>query len=124
MIITDFELLAGIDWRICIIDEAHRLKNKKCKLMEGLDYFELEHRVLLTGTPLQNNVEELFSLLNFLEPKQFSSQESFMTDFGNLQSEGQVDKLKAVSNSYSMCTFLQKEYLAFELDYVEHVICV
>ena len=41
MIITDFELLAGIDWRVCIIDEAHRLKNKKCKLMEGLDYFEL-----------------------------------------------------------------------------------
>ena len=56
-----------------------------------------EHRVLLTGTPLQNNVEELYSLLNFLEPKQFASQEAFMNDFGNLKSEGQVDKLKAVS---------------------------
>ena len=57
-----------------------------------------EHRVLLTGTPLQNNVEELFSLLNFLEPKQFSSTDSFMSEFGNLHSETQVEKLKAVSN--------------------------
>ena len=56
-----------------------------------------EHRVLLTGTPLQNNVEELYSLLSFLEPKQFSSSEAFMAEFGKLESEAQVDKLKAVS---------------------------
>lgn len=59
--------------------------------------FELEHKVLLTGTPLQNNVEELFSLLHFLEPRQFSSSEAFLNDFGDLRSEAQVDKLKAVS---------------------------
>lgn len=56
-----------------------------------------EHRVLLTGTPLQNNVEELYSLLSFLEPKQFASSEAFMADFGKLETEAQVDKLKAVS---------------------------
>jgi len=56
-----------------------------------------EHRVLLTGTPLQNNVEELYSLLSFLEPKQFASSEAFMADFGKLESEAQVDKLKAVN---------------------------
>ena len=53
--------------------------------------------MLLSGTPLQNNVEELFSLLNFLEPDQFKSSIEFMGEFGNLQTEGQVDKLKAVS---------------------------
>ena len=52
-IIADCELLSQVDWRICIIDEAHRLKNQKCKLIEGLRIFELEHKVLLTGTPLQ-----------------------------------------------------------------------
>lgn len=56
-----------------------------------------EHRVLLTGTPLQNNVEELFSLLNFLEPNRFASTEAFLEEFGNLKTESQVDKLKAVS---------------------------
>lgn len=52
---------------------------------------------MLTGTPLQNNVDELFSLLSFLEPRQFSSSEAFMAEFGKLETEGQVDKLKAVS---------------------------
>jgi SNF2 family DNA or RNA helicase len=53
--------------------------------------------VLLSGTPLQNNVEELFSLLNFLEPSQFSSSDAFLAEFGKLETEEQVDKLKAVS---------------------------
>lgn len=60
-------------------------------------FFFQEHRVLLTGTPLQNNVEELFSLLNFLEPSRFASTEAFLEEFGNLKTESQVDKLKAVS---------------------------
>lgn len=55
-----------------------------------------DHSVLLTGTPLQNNVEELFSLLNFLEPKRFSSLHAFLADFGTLRTEAQVEKLKAV----------------------------
>ncbi|XP_071173454.1 chromodomain-helicase-DNA-binding protein 8-like isoform X4 [Mytilus edulis] len=96
IIISDCELLSSIDWRCLIIDEAHRLKNKKCKLMEGLRYVDCEHRVLLTGTPLQNNVEELFSLLNFLEPEQFNSSQTFLAEFGNLRTDDQVDKLKAL----------------------------
>ena len=73
--------------------------------------------MLLTGTPLQNNTEELFSLLNFLEPKQFSSSADFMAEFGNLQSEGQVDKLKAVS--WALCVWsvtlkLSDEELSFD----------
>ena len=71
-----------------------------------LTYFIVlqEQRVLLTGTPLQNNVEELYSLLSFLEPKQFASSEAFMADFGKLESETQVDKLKAVSGTLLVTT--------------------
>ncbi|MGH0161528.1 UNVERIFIED_CONTAM: hypothetical protein FKN15_053493, partial [Acipenser sinensis] len=55
-----------------------------------------EHKVLLTGTPLQNSVEELFSLLNFLEPVQFPSESTFLDEFGDLKTEEQVKKLQAL----------------------------
>ena len=96
IVLTDCLELRDLHFRACIIDEAHRLKNRNCKLLEGLRLLNMEHRVLLTGTPLQNNVEELFSLLNFLEPTQFSSPEAFMQDFGDLKTEEQVEKLQAI----------------------------
>ncbi len=89
-------MLSKIPWRCVVIDEAHRLKNRNCKLLEGLNNLQFEHRVLLTGTPLQNNVEELFSLLNFLEPTRFPSQAAFLLEFGDLKTEAQVEKLQQV----------------------------
>lgn len=95
-LLSDVQLFCQFKWRSVIIDEAHRLKNKNCKLMEGLKYMDVEHKVLLTGTPLQNNVEELFSLLHFLEPQQFNSSVEFMQEFGDLKTDSQVTKLQAV----------------------------
>ncbi|CAB3373521.1 Hypothetical predicted protein [Cloeon dipterum] len=96
IIISDVMELRPFNWRLCVIDEAHRLKNRNCKLLEGLRLLNLEHRVLLSGTPLQNNVNELFSLLNFLEPTQFSSSESFLEEFGQLKDETEVQKLQVL----------------------------
>ncbi len=96
MIISDCMELREVPWRLCVIDEAHRLKNKNCKLLEGLRLLQMEHRVLLSGTPLQNNISELYSLLNFLEPAQFASSEDFTRDFGDLKSDDQVQKLQAL----------------------------
>uniref|UniRef100_A0A6Q2ZQK5 DNA helicase n=1 Tax=Esox lucius TaxID=8010 RepID=A0A6Q2ZQK5_ESOLU len=96
MIMADCPELKKIHWRCVVIDEAHRLKNRNCKLLEGLKLMNLEHKVLLTGTPLQNSVEELFSLLNFLEPLQFPSETLFLEEFGDLKTEEQVKKLQAI----------------------------
>ncbi|XP_029447223.1 chromodomain-helicase-DNA-binding protein 7 isoform X2 [Rhinatrema bivittatum] len=96
MILTDCPELRNIPWRCVVIDEAHRLKNRNCKLLEGLKMMGLEHKVLLTGTPLQNTVEELFSLLNFLEPGRFPSESTFMQEFGDLKTEEQVQKLQGI----------------------------
>uniref|UniRef100_A0A9J8DF44 Chromodomain helicase DNA binding protein 6 n=1 Tax=Cyprinus carpio carpio TaxID=630221 RepID=A0A9J8DF44_CYPCA len=96
MIMADCPELKKINWRCVVIDEAHRLKNRNCKLLEGLKLMNLEHKVLLTGTPLQNSVEELFSLLNFLEPSQFPSETTFLEEFGDLKTEEQVRKLQAI----------------------------
>uniref|UniRef100_A0A8C5B300 Chromodomain helicase DNA binding protein 6 n=1 Tax=Gadus morhua TaxID=8049 RepID=A0A8C5B300_GADMO len=96
MIMADCPELKKLHWRCVVIDEAHRLKNRNCKLLEGLKMMNLEHKVLLTGTPLQNSVEELFSLLNFLEPLQFPSESTFLEEFGDLKTEEQVKKLQAI----------------------------
>ncbi|XP_051944693.1 chromodomain-helicase-DNA-binding protein 8 isoform X1 [Hippocampus zosterae] len=96
MVLSDCPELREISWRCVIIDEAHRLKNRNCKLLDSLKMLDLEHKVLLTGTPLQNTVEELFSLLHFLEPAQFPSEIEFLREFGDLKTEEQVQKLQAI----------------------------
>ncbi|VDO87466.1 unnamed protein product [Schistosoma curassoni] len=96
VLMNDIEFFGQIHWAAAVIDEAHRLKNKKCKLGEGLRYLDLDHRVLLTGTPLQNNVEELFGLLNFLEPEKFNCSATFVAEYGELKTEEQVERLKTV----------------------------
>jgi ATP-dependent helicase STH1/SNF2 len=65
-------------WQYVIVDEGHRMKNSQSKFAETLaTLYQSRHRLLLTGTPLQNNLPELWSLLNFLLPRIFSSVETF-----------------------------------------------
>ncbi|KAJ3218851.1 choline dehydrogenase 7 [Dinochytrium kinnereticum] len=88
--------LKPIAWRCVVLDEAHKLKNKTSKISEVLKQYKMEHRVLLTGTPLQNSVDELWSLLNFLEPEKFSSEKDFLAKFNNLTNAADVEKLQAI----------------------------
>lgn len=53
-------------WKYIVVDEGHRLKNTNCRLIKELRLYTSANRLLLTGTPLQNNLDELWSLLNFL----------------------------------------------------------
>lgn len=66
-----------IAWRCLVIDEAHRLKNEASTFSQNIRHCHCEHRLLLTGTPLQNNLHELWALLNFLLPDVFASSEQF-----------------------------------------------
>ncbi|CAM0913347.1 unnamed protein product [Alopecurus aequalis] len=82
--------LSKIQWHYIIIDEGHRIKNASCKLNADLKLYRSSHRLLLTGTPLQNNLEELWALLNFLLPNIFNSSEDFSQWF-NKPFEGNAD---------------------------------
>ena len=80
MVITSYEMVLRekatfkkLNWRYLVIDEAHRIKNEKSKLSEIVREFRTTNRLLLTGTPLQNNLHELWALLNFLLPDVFNS---------------------------------------------------
>ena len=77
-IIKDRPVLSKIRWMHMIVDEGHRMKNAQSKLSNTLtQYYNTRFRLILTGTPLQNNLPELWALLNFVLPKIFQSVKSF-----------------------------------------------
>lgn len=73
----DASLLRNINFKMLVVDEGHRLKNYNCLLLKALKKLKCSFRVLLTGTPLQNNLSELWSLLNFVLPEIFNKLSTF-----------------------------------------------
>jgi len=69
--------MTKIVWQYIVIDEAHRIKNENSKLSLVVREIRSRNRLLITGTPLQNNLHELWALLNFLLPDVFTSADSF-----------------------------------------------
>ncbi|KAJ8968298.1 hypothetical protein NQ317_000258 [Molorchus minor] len=99
MCIKEKSVFKKFNWRYMVIDEAHRIKNEKSKLSEILREFKTTNRLLLTGTPLQNNLHELWALLNFLLPDVFNSADDFDAWFNTNQCLGDnalVERLHAV----------------------------
>lgn len=114
VVITSYEVammdrskLAHYDWKYLIVDEGHRIKNSHCRLIRDLRMYRSTHRLLLTGTPLQNSLSELWSLLNFLLPEIFDDLGSFQSWFdvrvmGNAESDEQIVKQEQGNNILSM----------------------
>lgn len=95
-IIKDRPFLCRYKWVHMIIDEGHRMKNTNSKLSQTLtQYYNSRYRLILTGTPLQNNLPELWALLNFVLPKVFNSQKSFdewfNTPFAGTGTQDKID---------------------------------
>ena len=72
-VMRDRTRLSKVEWKYIVIDEAQRMKDRESRLSRDLDRFSAERRLLLTGTPLQNDLMELWSLLNLLLPDVFDS---------------------------------------------------
>jgi chromodomain-helicase-DNA-binding protein 4 len=70
---TEIKLLLKIEWQILAIDEGQRLKNNASKMFKMSSAIRARFRMLLSGTPLQNNFDELYNLLEFLDPLKFNA---------------------------------------------------
>ncbi|KAG5886139.1 hypothetical protein JTB14_011385 [Gonioctena quinquepunctata] len=100
VLLTSYELvsidsacLGSIEWAVLVVDEAHRLKSNQSKFFKFLNSYNIAYKLLLTGTPLQNNLEELFHLLNFLNSEKFNELSAFQSEFADISKEDQVKKL-------------------------------
>ncbi|KAK8383271.1 hypothetical protein O3P69_011625 [Scylla paramamosain] len=93
MISMDQACLGSLEWACLVVDEAHRLKSNQSKFFRVLNQYNIMYRLLLTGTPLQNNLEELFHLLNFLCPEKFNDLSAFQNEFEDIAKEDQIKKL-------------------------------
>lgn len=89
VIITSYEVvrsdiieLSKIEWLYCVLDEGHIIKNAKTKLAAAVKLIRAQHRLLLSGTPIQNNLLELWSLFDFLMPGFLGTERSFQEKFG------------------------------------------
>ncbi|KAL5077735.1 hypothetical protein RYX36_016719 [Vicia faba] len=86
VVLKDKAVLSKIKWNYLMVDEAHRLKNSEAQLYTALSEFNTKNKLLITGTPLQNSVEELWALLHFLDSDKFKSKDEFVQNYKNLSS--------------------------------------
>jgi len=95
LVADDHSELGKLEWELLIVDEAHQLKNHSSKLANCLrdDRFVFKHSLLLTGTPIQNNMNELWTLLNVVNPDLFANCNDFMNNYGDMKSKDKVDEL-------------------------------
>ncbi|XP_050480043.1 chromodomain-helicase-DNA-binding protein 1 isoform X1 [Bombus huntii] len=88
IVLKDKAFLGALNWAVLLVDEAHRLKNDDSLLYKALAEFHTNHRLLITGTPLQNSLKELWALLHFIMPTKFSSWEEFEKEHDNAAQKG------------------------------------
>lgn len=78
----DVELLASVEWDFVVLDEGHAIRNPKTAVTRAVKRLTATHRCLLSGTPIQNSVEELWSLFDFLMPGFLGTEAQFRKRYG------------------------------------------
>lgn len=78
---NDIDILSPVNWNYCVLDEGHLIKNPKAKVTQAVKRLASNHRLILSGTPIQNNVLELWSLFDFLMPGFLGTEKVFQDRF-------------------------------------------
>ncbi|KXS19150.1 hypothetical protein M427DRAFT_132185 [Gonapodya prolifera JEL478] len=109
LVLKDEAVLRGVQWAYLAVDEAHRLKNQESQLHEALSRLSVANRLLITGTPLQNNVQELVSLVKFLMPAKAAELESINVSINDdSDNQQRIREFHKLLTPY-MCRRLKKD---------------
>ncbi|XP_054159429.1 TATA-binding protein-associated factor 172-like [Oppia nitens] len=114
---NDIEFFSTIHWNYCVLDEGHVIKNGKTKLSKAIKSLFANHRLILTGTPIQNNVLELWSLFDFLMPGFLGTERQFMARYSRpiLQSRDAKSSSKEQEAGVLAMESLHRQVLPFIL---------
>ncbi|XP_011701475.1 PREDICTED: lymphoid-specific helicase-like [Wasmannia auropunctata] len=122
----EIKFLQTITWRYIIVDEGQRIKNPNCKLIKMLKTLRSMNRLILTGTPLQNNLAELWSLLNFLLPEIFDDLGTFESwfDVKELQHQSGTEKVLKQEEEKHVLSSLREILKPFMLRRLKSEVCL
>ncbi|KAK2155101.1 hypothetical protein LSH36_249g03073 [Paralvinella palmiformis] len=114
---NDIDFFGKIKWNYCILDEGHIIKNSKTKISKAVKHLSCNHRLILSGTPIQNNVLELWSLFDFLMPGFLGTEKQFKARFGKpiLQSRDAKSSSKEQEAGALAMEALHRQVLPFLL---------
>ncbi|TFK45985.1 SNF2 chromatin remodeling protein [Heliocybe sulcata] len=112
---NDIQNLQDLNWHYCILDEGHIIKNAKTKLTQAVKRIRAHHRLILSGTPIQNNVLELWSLFDFLMPGFLGSESWFNERFSKPILSNRDGKAKTGEAAALALEALHKQVLPFLL---------
>jgi TATA-binding protein-associated factor len=80
---SDVEFLSLVPFNYCVLDEGHMIKNPKSKITLAVKRIQATHRLILSGTPIQNNVLELWSLFDYLMPGFLGTEKQFYARYSS-----------------------------------------
>ncbi|ORY82149.1 hypothetical protein BCR37DRAFT_387607 [Protomyces lactucae-debilis] len=114
---NDVDVLCRQNWNYCVLDEGHIIKNAKAKLTQAVKLMKAGHRLILSGTPIQNNVLELWSLFDFLMPGFLGTEKSFYARYAKPIASSREAKSSSKEHEAGMLALeaLHKQVLPFLL---------
>lgn len=120
---STFHSTQRVRWEVLILDEGHRIKNSKSVGFQTLMSLKTSKKLVLTGTPLQNNLEELWCLLHFLHKDRFPDLDKFMETYKNIEDPHVLRKLQTLlkqhmlrRNKHDLTEISKMEEILIELE--------
>lgn len=109
IVAEDFTELTAVNWEVLVVDEAHRMKNHESKVAVNIreSKFNFGHKVLMTGTPIQNNMQEMWTILHMVDPKHFDDSDSFLEKYGDMKDKETIDELHSKIRPYMLRRYVQ-----------------